>query len=67
MTWRRPVLPPVTMWRLTSHLTVNPITNYGNRMTRVVAHAVQGNLTPLPNVRNVTAVAPGKGVVGGSK
>ena len=66
MTWRRPVLPPVTMWRLTSHLTVNPITNYGNRMTRVVAHAVQGNLTPLPNVRNVIAVASGKGGVGKS-
>jgi hypothetical protein len=29
-------------------------------MTRVVAHAVLGNLTPLPNVRNVIAVASGK-------
>ena len=54
------------MWRLTAHLTVNPITNYGNRMTRVVAHAVQGNLIPLPNVRNVIAVASGKGGVGKS-
>jgi ATP-binding protein involved in chromosome partitioning len=35
-------------------------------MTRVVAHAVQGNLTPLPNVRNVIAVASGKGGVGKS-
>ena len=52
------------MWPLDHYLTVNPITNYGNRMTRVVAHAVQGNLTPLPNVRNVIAVASGKGGVG---
>jgi ATP-binding protein involved in chromosome partitioning len=54
------------MWLLAPHLTVNPITNYGNRMTRVVAHAVQGNLLPLPNVRNVIAVASGKGGVGKS-
>jgi ATP-binding protein involved in chromosome partitioning len=47
-------------------LTVNPITNYGNRMTRVIAHAVQANLAPLPNVRNVIAVASGKGGVGKS-
>jgi Mrp family chromosome partitioning ATPase len=49
------------MWRLTCHLTVNPITNYGNRMTRIAAHAVQGNPTSLPDVRNVIAVASGKG------
>jgi ATP-binding protein involved in chromosome partitioning len=54
------------MWRLSLLLTVNPITNYGNRMTRVIAHAVQGNLAPLPNVRNVIAVASGKGGVGKS-
>jgi ATP-binding protein involved in chromosome partitioning len=54
------------MWRLGPLLTVNPITNYGNRMTRVIAHAVQGNLAPLPHVRNVIAVASGKGGVGKS-
>ena len=54
------------MWPLGPLLTVNPITNYGNRMTRVIAHAVQGNLAPLPHVRNVIAVASGKGGVGKS-
>jgi ATP-binding protein involved in chromosome partitioning len=34
--------------------------------TRVVAHKVQKDLTPLPNVRNVVAVASGKGGVGKS-
>ena len=33
-------------------------------MTRVVAHGGQGNLTPLPSVRSVIAVASGKGGVG---
>jgi ATP-binding protein involved in chromosome partitioning len=32
----------------------------------VVPHAVQGNLTPLPGVRNVIAIASGKGGVGKS-
>lgn len=32
----------------------------------ILAHAVQGTLTPLPNVRNVIAVASGKGGVGKS-
>lgn len=34
--------------------------------TRVVAHGVQRNLKPLPEVRNVIAVASGKGGVGKS-
>jgi ATP-binding protein involved in chromosome partitioning len=33
---------------------------------RVVAHKVQNNLTPLPNVKNIIAVASGKGGVGKS-
>ena len=33
---------------------------------RVMAHKVQGNLTPLPNVKNIIAVASGKGGVGKS-
>ena len=33
---------------------------------RIQAHAVQAKLTPLPNVRNVIAVASGKGGVGKS-
>jgi len=33
---------------------------------KVVAHAVQGNLRVLPNVRNIIAVASGKGGVGKS-
>jgi butyrate kinase len=49
------------MWPLDWHLSVKPITNYGNHMTRVVAHAGQGNLTPLPSVGNVIAVASGRG------
>ena len=35
-------------------------------MSRVLARAVQGNLAPLHNVRNVIAVASGKGGVGKS-
>ena len=34
--------------------------------TRVVAHGVQRNLKPLPNVRNIIAIASGKGGVGKS-
>ena len=34
--------------------------------TKIVAHGVQRNLKPLPNVRNVIAVASGKGGVGKS-
>jgi len=34
--------------------------------TRIVAHTVQGTLKPLPHVRNVIAVASGKGGVGKS-
>jgi ATP-binding protein involved in chromosome partitioning len=34
--------------------------------TRIVAHGVQRNLKPLPNVRNVIAIASGKGGVGKS-
>ena len=34
--------------------------------TKVVAHGVQRNLKPLPNVRNIIAVASGKGGVGKS-
>jgi ATP-binding protein involved in chromosome partitioning len=33
---------------------------------RVLAHRVQNNLTPLPNVKNIIAVASGKGGVGKS-
>src|SRR5690606_12765515 len=35
--------------------------------TNVVPHAVQTGLRPLPNVRNIIAVASGKGGVGKSK
>ena len=34
--------------------------------SQIVAHAVQGNLKPLPTIRNVLAVASGKGGVGKS-
>ena len=34
--------------------------------TKIVAHGVQRNLKPLPNVRNIIAVASGKGGVGKS-
>jgi ATP-binding protein involved in chromosome partitioning len=34
--------------------------------TRIVAHGVQRNLKPLPNVRNIIAIASGKGGVGKS-
>src|SRR4249919_4148805 len=34
--------------------------------TRVIAHKVQKDLTPLPEVRNIIAVASGKGGVGKS-
>ncbi len=34
--------------------------------SKVVGHSVQGNLSPLPNVKNVIAVASGKGGVGKS-
>ena len=34
--------------------------------TRIVSHAVQPNLSPLPNVRNLIAVGSGKGGVGKS-
>ncbi|HEY2345850.1 MAG TPA: iron-sulfur cluster carrier protein ApbC [Xanthomonadaceae bacterium] len=34
--------------------------------SRVVAHKVQGELTPLPEVRNIIAIASGKGGVGKS-
>jgi ATP-binding protein involved in chromosome partitioning len=37
-----------------------------NIATRVVPHKVQKDLTPLPNVKNVIAVASGKGGVGKS-
>ncbi len=33
---------------------------------KIVAHSVQKNLTPLPNVKNIIAVASGKGGVGKS-
>jgi len=36
-------------------------------MTRVVAHAVLGNLTPLPDLWNVIAVAAGGGPGEGRK
>src|SRR5688572_11586359 len=32
--------------------------------TRITAHRVQKELTPLPNVKNIIAVASGKGGVG---
>ena len=35
-------------------------------MTRIVAHGVQRNLKPLPDVRNIIAIASGKGGVGKS-
>ena len=34
--------------------------------SRIVAHKVQGELTPLPEVKNIIAVASGKGGVGKS-
>ena len=34
--------------------------------TKIVGHAVQGTLVPLPNVKNIIAVASGKGGVGKS-
>lgn len=34
--------------------------------TKIVAHGVQRNLKPLPNVRNIIAIASGKGGVGKS-
>ena len=37
-----------------------------NVATRIVAHRVQKELTPLPNVKNIIAVASGKGGVGKS-
>ncbi len=37
-----------------------------NVTSRVFAHKVQGSLTPLPNVKNIIAVASGKGGVGKS-
>ena len=37
-----------------------------NVASRVFAHKVQGSLTPLPNVKNIIAVASGKGGVGKS-
>ncbi len=37
-----------------------------NLSSTIVAHKVQGELTPLPNVKNVIAVASGKGGVGKS-
>ncbi len=33
---------------------------------RIAAHAVQGSLKPLPNIRNILAIASGKGGVGKS-
>ena len=56
-----PVPAPATMWRLSRHLTVKPITNYGKRQHQAMTRAVQGNLAPLPDVRNVIAVASGNG------
>ena len=37
-----------------------------NQETKVISHAVQPGLSPLPNVRNIIAVASGKGGVGKS-
>jgi ATP-binding protein involved in chromosome partitioning len=37
-----------------------------NLTTKIVAHAVQKGTTPLPNVKNIIAVASGKGGVGKS-
>ncbi len=54
------------MWPRWQRLAVKPITDYGNPMSNHVARAVQGSLSPLPNVRNVIAVASGKGGVGKS-
>lgn len=37
-----------------------------NQNTKIISHAVQPGLRPLPNVRNIIAVASGKGGVGKS-
>lgn len=45
------------MWRLNRHLTVNRITNYGNRTFEVVAPNFQGGVALCLGTRNVIAVA----------
>ena len=49
-------------------LTADPEISYAsvNVATRILAHKVQKDLTPLPNVKNIIAVASGKGGVGKS-